>query len=164
MKIDNCKLKRIVFIVMMAVMLGVSMTAEAKKTMVPKMYMFGIAASFNDSIVYFTNVQEVSNAWIESKNKFLLDRQIYSNQLRDYLDKKLQMPHRTCIVYYNTKRTKLEKKYIKVRSLYLQGKKKRPSHFEVRYIDNADFQFKAPDASFYIEPTEGQQGEEQSGQ
>ena len=142
---------------MMAVMLGVSMTAEAKKTMVPKMYMFGIAASFNDSIVYFTNIQEVSNAWIESKNKFLLDRQIYSNQLRDYLANKLQMPHRTCIVYYNTKRAKIEKKFIKLRSLYIQGKnKKKPSHFEVRYIDNADFQFKAPDASFYIEQTEDQ--------
>jgi len=150
---------------MMAVMLGVSMTAEAKKTMVPKMYMFGIAASFNDSIVYFTNVQEVSNAWIESKNNFLLDRQVYSNQLREYLTNKQQMPHRTCIVYYNKNRAKLEKKFVKVRSLYIQGKKKKkPSHFEVRYVDNADFQFKAPDASYYIEPTESQQGEEQSGQ
>ncbi|MBQ8464352.1 MAG: hypothetical protein IJ544_09600 [Prevotella sp.] len=144
-------MKRLGFILMMAVMLGVGMTAEAKKTMVPKMYMFGIAASFNDSIVYFTNVQEVDSAWIESKNNFLLDRHVYSAQLREYLANQLQMPYRTCIVYYNTNRTKLEKKFIKVRSLYMQQKKKQPRQYDLRYVENDAFQFKALDASYYID-------------
>ena len=147
----------------MAVLILAGINAEAKKTMVPKMYMFGISASFTDSIVFFTNVQEVDSAWIESKNKFLLDRHIYSAQLRDYLANTLQMPHRTSIVYYDTNRAKLEKKFIKVRRLYIEQqskkkkKKQQPSHFEVRYLDNTDFRFKALDASFYNEE-EGQGG------
>ena len=95
----------------MVVALGMSATAEAKKVQVPKMYMFGMAASFNDTIVYFTNVQEIDSAWIEKKNKFLQARQLYSLQLRDYLASAKQMPHRTCIVYAHKNRKKVEKKY-----------------------------------------------------
>lgn len=144
-------MKRIVFILIIIALFGGSMTTEAKKTMVPKMYMFGIAASFNDSIIYFTNIQEVDNVWKESKNNFLLDRHVYSSQLREYMTTKLQMPYRTCVVYYNANRTKLEKKFIKIRQLYTQPKKKQTNHFEVRYVDSGDFMFKALDASFYID-------------
>ena len=132
-------------------MLALGSTAEAKKTMVPKMYMFGIAASFNDSIVYFTNVQEVDNAWIESKNKFLLDRDHFSFQLKEFLARKKQAPQRTCIVYYNTNRTKLEKKFIKIRQLYTQQKKKQSNGFDVRYLEDGEFVFQALDASNYID-------------
>lgn len=147
---------------MTAMMLALGATAEAKKTMVPKMYMFGIAASFNDSIVYFTNVQEVDSAWIESKNKFLLDRGNYSLQMKEFLARKMQSPQRTCIVYYNTDRTKLEKKFIKIRQLYTQQKKKQTSMFDVRYLEDGEFRFKALDASYYMDkPIEenGQGGE-----
>lgn len=135
----------------MAVMLALGLTAEAKKTMVPKMYMFGISASFNDTIIYFTNVQEVDSAWIESRNKFLLDRSNYSLQLKEFLARKMQLPQRTCIVYYNTNRTKLEKKFIKIRQLYTKPKKRQTNHFDVRYLEEGEFTFKALDASYYID-------------
>ena len=135
----------------MAVMLALGLTAEAKKTMVPKMYMFGISASFNDTIIYFTNVQEVDSAWIESRNKFLLDRSNYSLQLKEFLARKMQSPQRTCIVYYNTNRTKLEKKFIKIRQLYTKPKKRQTNHFDVRYLEEGEFTFKALDASYYID-------------
>lgn len=145
----------------MAAMLALGGSAEAKKTMVPKVYMFGIAASFNDSIVYFTNVQEVSNAWIESKNNFLLDRGNYSVQLKEFLAQKMQSPQRTCVIYYDTNRTKLEKKFIKIRQLYTQQKKKQTNHFDVRYVEDGEFAFKALDASYYIDtPAEGEQSGE----
>ena len=70
----------------MAVMaLGMSTTTSAKKVQVPKMYIFGFAASFNDTIVHFTKVQELDSAWIDSKNKFMQSRELYSYQFRDFL-------------------------------------------------------------------------------
>ena len=100
-------MKKIIYILMTVVALGVCTTTEAKKVQVPKMYMFGMAASFNDTIVYFTSVQEIDSAWIEKKNKFLQARQLYSYQLRDYLASAKQMPRRTCIVFADKKLNKM---------------------------------------------------------
>ena len=47
--------------------------------------MFGVATSFNDSTLYITEIQEISGAYIDSKTKFLVERDNYSYQLRDYL-------------------------------------------------------------------------------
>lgn len=44
----------------------------SKNKCVPKVYVFGLAASFNDSIVYLTNIQELDSAWIDDKNDFWL--------------------------------------------------------------------------------------------
>ena len=122
-------------------------TMSAKKTVAPKMYMFGMAASFNDSIVHFTDIQEVDSAWIDSKNSFLLGRDSYSYQLRAHLSDALQMPHRTCIVVYNAKRDKLEKKYQKMLCLYTTPKKKESQHFDVRMLERGTFHFEAVDMS-----------------
>ena len=103
-------MKKILYILMTVVALGMPATSEAKKVQVPKMYMFGIAASFSDTIVHFTNVQEIDSAWIEKKNKFLQARQLYSYQLRDYLASEQQMPRRTCIVYAGKNKKKVEEK------------------------------------------------------
>lgn len=129
--------KYIVVLCLMMVGLG---TASAKKQQVEKMYMFGMAAAFTDTIVHFTNIQTVDSVWIESKNNFLQDRDVYSYQLRNYLRDKQQSPNRTCIVFYSTKREKLEKKYQKMKRLY--GKDKHGvEHFDVRYIMDTDFKF-----------------------
>ena len=103
-------------IVALCLMMGIG-TASAKKQQVEKMYMFGMAAAFTDTIVHFTNIQIVDSVWIESKNNFLQDRDVYSNQLRTFLRDKQQSPNRTCIVFYSTKREKLEKKYQKMKRL-----------------------------------------------
>ena len=55
-----------------------STTVEAKVKVAPKMYIFGFSASFKNSIVYFTDIQELDSAWIDTKTKFLL---IYSKIL-----------------------------------------------------------------------------------
>ena len=44
---------------------------QAKNEIAPQMYMFGFAASFNDTIVHFTEIQQVDSTWINQK-KFLL--------------------------------------------------------------------------------------------
>ena len=45
--------------------------AATKQT---KIYMFGVATSFNDSTLYITEIQEISGAYIDSKTKFLVER------------------------------------------------------------------------------------------
>jgi hypothetical protein len=125
--------------------LGVCTTASAKKVVVPKMYIFGMAASFSDTIVYFTNVQEIDSAWIDTKGNFLQGRNLYSLELRNYL-KYQGMDNRTCIVVANKKRSKLEKKFLKMKKLYTQSKDGK-LHYDIRFINDQDFKFRTIDMS-----------------
>ncbi len=118
----------------------------AKLVAVPQGYMFGFAASFNDSIVYFTDLQTLDSVWIESKSKFLQRRDGYSHQLRDYLSQQLSQPHRTCLVIFNTNRKKAEKQYQKMRRLYANPKSGR-QQFDVRQLKATDFRFTVIDLS-----------------
>lgn len=123
---------------LMATALSVT-NLTAKTVTVPKMYMFGFAASFNDSIVHLTEIVEVEKAYIESKNNFLLERHNYSAQLRNYLANQQDMPGRTCVVVSDTKRSKLEKKYMKLKRLYTDKRNSKP--IDLRVISAADFRF-----------------------
>ena len=131
-------------------------TLQAKKVVEPKMYMFGFSASFNDTIVYFTDIQEIDSVWIDKKSKFLQGRNLYAYQLRSFLAEKKAMPHRTCVVFYAKKRTKAEKEFLKMRKLYASKGKDGLVHFDVRYLDNGEFRFKAVDMS-----EDGETGEQQ---
>ena len=132
--------------------LGVCSTASAKKVSVPKMYIFGMAASFSDTIIYFTNVQEIENAWIDTKGNMLLGRNFYSMELRNYL-KYQGADNRTCIVVANKKRSKLEKKYLKMKKLYSQSKDGK-QHYDIRYINDQDFKFRTIDMRDDIDDSE----------
>lgn len=131
-----------------------AMSLNAQNYRTPKMYMFGLVASFNDSIVHFTDIQEVENVWVHYKTKFLAGREHYSNQLRDYMTSQLQMPNRTCVVVYNKNRQKLEKEYLKMKRIYTTGKKKTKknkeqmeNHNDVRMISISEFKFQPVDMS-----------------
>ena len=134
-----------------------TMSLTAKNVTVPKMYMFGFAASFNDSIVHFTEIQELDSVWIDQKLKLMAGRENYSYQLRDYLTDKRQMPHRTCVILYNQDRQKLEKEYLKMKRIYTTGKKKAKkkkknqenivSHNDLRLITTEEFKFRLVDMS-----------------
>ena len=117
----------------------------AKGKVVPRIYMFGFSASFTDSIVYFTNIQEVDSAWIDSGSKFLMGRENYSYQLRNYLADKLKMPNRTCLVMYGKNRKDAEKKYLKMKRLYTEKSK---GMYDVRFINDSNFKFATIDMSY----------------
>ena len=78
------KLRKSVFAAIAATLL-IAVSMQAKDEM-KRIYIFGFASSFNDSIVCFTDVQAVDSAWLNSKNHFLVSREYYSYQLRDYLE------------------------------------------------------------------------------
>lgn len=125
-----------------ALMAAGTMKVQAQDIKVPQAYMFGFVASFNDSTVYFTNIQQVDNAWVTKKKKFLAGRNQYSNQLREFFAEKRNMPNRTCVVIADVDRKKVEKKYIKMKNKYLV-KSKKP--YDVRNIFESDFKFEAVD-------------------
>ena len=55
----------------------ISVNVSAKNKCVQKLYAFGFAASFNDSTVYFTDIQEIDSAWVNEKNEFLEIKKVF---------------------------------------------------------------------------------------
>lgn len=114
--------------------------ASAKPLKTNQVYMFGFSASFKDSVIYVTDIQNVPGTWVESKNKFLLLRDEYSRQMKDYLEEKLQQEKRVCVVFYYPKKKKAEKEFLKLMKKYKKG-------YEVRHVNEKDFKFEAIDVS-----------------
>lgn len=127
--------KYIIGIVLFSLTFVWSIDLSAKNKRVPKVYIFGVAASFSDSTIYFTDVQEIDSVWINDKNNFLLNRSDYSYQLKNYLESQGQS-RRTCIVSYALKRKDLEKKYMKMRNKYVKK-----GYLDIRNIDSNEFKF-----------------------
>ena len=125
--------KRYILLALFTLTLCLGMTAKNKT--VQKVYMYGFSASFQDSIVYFTDIQELENVSVAERTDFLYSRDSYSNQLRDYLAGKNQ-PFRTCIVSYAFDRKHIEKKYLKLKSKYTKK-----GNFDIRYLKTDEFKF-----------------------
>ncbi len=136
------KLRRYITIAAVILAAIIPTASQAKGNAPQRVYMFGFAASFNDTIVHFTNIQAVDSAWIDGKTKFLTGRHLYSTMLRDYLDKQ-QQPYRTSVVFYDKSLKKLQKKYIKMKKLYLGTGKKMKNRNNVKDIVESDFKFTA---------------------
>ncbi len=144
---------------------------SAKDVMTP-MYVFGFAASFNDSKVYFTDIQKLDSAYIDTKTNFLVSRENYSYQLRDYLADQGE-PNRTCIVVFAPSQQAAEKKFNKLNAKYITAQKKKKhvlsflkskkakraeaneelayeddetengQKYDIKYLTNSDFTFRA---------------------
>lgn len=99
----------------MAILCAISTSArETQKTV----YIYGMAASFNDSTIYITNVQKLDSAYITDKQDLLYGRQDYSGQLKTYMQE--QGHHdMTCITFFATTLKKAQKEYLKLRKRYL---------------------------------------------
>ena len=137
MKIMKYKVRIIIVIALLATL---NVSAKSEKT---KVYAYGIGASFNDSTVYFTAVQPIDSAWVDSKTRFLYARPDYSNQLRDYLAAH-GAEHRTCIISFALTEKDIQKEYASTRKKYSsQG------NFNIKDVSTDDFSFKSVP---YIEP------------
>ena len=69
-------------------------------------YAFGVAASFNDSIVYYTDIQVLDSVELD----------------KNYLEYNLKKPDYTCMIYFSENRKKLEKEAVKVKGKYKKSK------------------------------------------
>lgn len=81
-----------------------------------RVYMFGFAASFVDSVCVMTDLQEV-DAYV-MPNGFLADRSLYSLQLNNHLVSNQMLENLTCVVFFDKNKSKAEKKYQKLRKRY----------------------------------------------
>ena len=90
---------------------------EAKLKEKP-IYMFGFAISFADSLAYYTDVQYIESSVINTKNNFLMGRNMYSVQFQEYLQEKEGCKHPVTSIYYGEKKKKMEKKLLSIRRKY----------------------------------------------
>ena len=100
-------------------------------------YAFGIAASFNDTVVYYTDIQVLDSVSLE-KNGFLPQRDLYSYQLKNYLEYELNKPNYTCMIYFSETKKKLEKEMSKVIGKYKKTK------LQLQVLDQTTFRFIKP--------------------
>ena len=70
-------------------------------------YIVGVSASFTDSLIYFTDIQLLDSVKLDN-NKLLPQRSHYSYQLKNYLEGQEGLVNRTCFVYFDTNKSKLE--------------------------------------------------------
>lgn len=131
MKLYKNVIAALTLLVVASSFVGVS----AKIVCVPKLYAFGFSASFNDSIVYFTDIQEIDSAWINDKTDFLVSRDNYSYQLKNYFTN-IGQEHRTCVISFALKRKDIEKKYKKMKEKYVKA-----GIFSIKTLGKNDFQF-----------------------
>lgn len=117
--------------------------AQAQERIMP-VYAFGFSASFNDSTVYFTDIQTIDSVIINTKTGFILERGIYANQLRDHIMYNCGEANPTCVFFYAVKMKSLAKKFRRMKQKYVQSNK-----FDVQYIRSDDFAFRQLDLSGY---------------
>ena len=78
------------YILLALILLTMSLGMTAKNKTVQKVYLYGFSASFKDSVVYFTDIQELENVSVAERTGFL----------------------------YGLDRKRIEKKYLKLKSKY----------------------------------------------
>lgn len=101
-------------------------------------YVFGVAASFNDTIVYYTSVQLVDSVVLDHQG-FLPRRELYSYQLKNYLEYTLGKPNYTCMIYFSEKKAKLEREASKIMGKY------KKNNVNLQMLDSKSFSFKKPE-------------------
>lgn len=121
---------------MLAVLCCSAFTMKSKEKPV---YVFGVAASFNDTIVYYTEIQLLDSVFLD-KDGFLPERETYSYQLKNYLQYDLQKENYTCMIYFSENKSKLEKEAMKLKNRY--GKAK---DVTLEAVKPSDFMFKKPE-------------------
>lgn len=109
-------------------------TMEDKKK---GMYIAGVSASFTDSLIYFTDIQFVDSVELD-KDKLLPLRDQYSDQMDAYLEQKLGLENRTCFIYFDKKKSRVEKVIKKMKGKYQKEGK------VVLKETGADFKFTKP--------------------
>ena len=125
-------------VALFVVLLCSSFTLGKGKGKNKDVYMAGVSASFSDSLIYFTDIQFVDSVVLD-KDKMLPMRGQYSDQLDNYLEQNLGLNNRTCFIYFDGKKHKLEKIIKKMKDKYLKEGK------VVLKETGADFKFTKPE-------------------
>jgi hypothetical protein len=132
-------MRKSLFILLFVLIAAVGVAREKKdnnKVKEVPVYILGASISFSDSIVYFTEIQKLDNVVLE--NGFLPHRQYYAYELKDYMSFEENIPGRISVVYFDEKRSKLEKKEQKIKKHLMEKENK-----IIRYLGDK-FKFVKP--------------------
>ena len=127
------------FIICLALLGTIARPVEAKLIRVSQkpVYMVGVAMSLVDSAVFITDMHLVDSVTIETKTKFLADRQLYSFQLQRYLEATYKGGPYIPSVFFSPKRKKMERQYLSLHKRYVNAKGLR-----MILVDQGQFRFK----------------------
>lgn len=132
----NLKFKYFGVLVCACLFVCASLPAKVKKTPV---YIFGFSASFTDSVAYITDIQCLDSAYIETKNGFLMDRMVYSDQLQTYLEGIKDMKNATSAVFFDIKKKNVQAEYNKIKKRY-----EKDDNVILTTMDGEPFRFQSP--------------------
>ena len=124
-------------LIVTALLVGCVINGNAKGYRPAKIYMFGFAASFNDSTVYLTDIQTVNAYLVNNRTKFLANREDYSYQLRNYLQSNGLEAYPTCITMFAENEKDAIKKYLKLKERYEKSKKK----YSIKSLKDSQFKY-----------------------
>ena len=124
-------------LIVTALLVGCVINGNAKGYRPAKIFMFGFAASFNDSIVYLTDIQTVNAYLVNNRTKFLANREDYSYQLRNYLQSNGLEAYPTCITMFAENEKDATKKYLKLKERYEKSKKK----YSIKSLKDSQFKY-----------------------
>lgn len=124
-------------LIVTALLVGCVINGNAKGYRPAKIYMFGFAASFNDSTVYLTDIQTVNAYLVNNRTKFLANREDYSYQLRNYLQSNGLGAYPTCITMFAENEKDATKKYLKLKERYEKSKKK----YSIKSLKDSQFKY-----------------------
>lgn len=102
-----------------------------------KVYAFGVASSFKDSVVYVTSVQVLDSVKL-LKGGVLPKRDLYSYQLKNFLEAQGKQD-RVCMIYFSHSQESLTKKTSKLKNRFQKNKQK------VELLDSDKFSFTKPE-------------------
>lgn len=126
----------------LAIILALTVSAKKEKAVkqpqapkVQALYLYGMSSSFNDSIVYITDIQKVDSAYLTSKYCLGGIRE-YVAQMNAHFNKTPDS-RRTNTVFFKKDRKKAEKAYLKLRKRYEKQKT------ELTPVAEGDFKFKS---------------------
>lgn len=124
-------------LIVTTLLVGCVINGNAKGYRPAKIYMFGFAASFNDSTIYLTDIQTVNAYLVNNRTKFLANREDYSYQLRNYLQSNGLEAYPTCITMFAENEKDATKKYLKLKERYEKSKKK----YSIKSLKDSQFKY-----------------------
>lgn len=129
-------MKKISLVLFFALFPALSIMAQNEKD--EPVYIWGASLCFNDTVVYFSEIQQLDGVALEEGTDFLPNRQFYSYELKDYMSFKEDMPGRTSVVLFSKKKQTLEKRVDKIKQRLVKKNGK-----TVRYLGDK-FKFTKP--------------------
>lgn len=91
-----------------------AMAQDENQTVIKKVYMFGIANNYQDSVTYLTNIVPIEKAVFDKNTGYMNLLEVYSNQLQTYLLKQGHAGY-ICTTFYTKEIKKTEELYLKIK-------------------------------------------------